>query len=72
MPLDVTVDHDRCVGSTMCVLTAPEVFRLDDAGQSTVRDAAAADRDTIVDAASQCPLEAITVADADTGEVLFP
>ena len=72
MGLEVTVDHDRCVGSTMCTLAAPAVFALDDAGQSVVRDATAASRATVVDAAAECPMEAISVRDDDTGEQLFP
>jgi ferredoxin len=70
--LDISVDHNRCVGSTMCVQFAPEVFALDGAGQSVVQDPGGATRDEIIDAASQCPMEAITVADAATGEELFP
>ena len=72
MALDITVDHDRCVGSTMCVLTADEVFALDEDGQSVVVDPDAASTATIVDAAAQCPMEAITVVDEETGDTLFP
>lgn len=72
MAIQVTVDHDRCVGSTMCVQIAGAVFSLDESGQSIVRDPSGADTDTIVDAASQCPMEAITVVDPASGETLFP
>ena len=72
MALHITVDHDRCVGSTMCVQIAGAVFSLDESGQSTVEDPTGADTDTIVDAASQCPMEAIPVIDSDSGENLFP
>lgn len=72
MALDISVNHDRCVGSTMCVLTAETVFALDDAGQSVVSDPDGADAATVVDAASQCPMEAITVVDEATGDTLFP
>ncbi|MGD2100597.1 MAG: ferredoxin [Acidimicrobiia bacterium] len=70
--LDVTVDHDLCVGSTMCTQFAEGVFDLNDEGQSVVTDPAGASREAIVDAASQCPMEAITVVDTATGERLFP
>ena len=56
----------------MCVQIAGAVFSLDESGQSIVQDPAAADTDTIVDAASQCPMEAITIVDAGSGETLFP
>lgn len=72
MALHITVDHDRCVGSTMCVQIAGAVFVLDASGQSVVEDPTGADTATIVDAASQCPMEAIEVVDSDTGEALFP
>lgn len=70
--LDISVNHNRCVGSTMCIQFAPEVFALDDAGQSVVTDPGGSARDQVLDAASQCPMEAITVVDATTGEELFP
>lgn len=70
--LNISVDHNRCVGSTMCVQFAPAVFALDDAGQSVVEDPGGSSRGQVIDAASQCPMEAITVVDAATGEELFP
>ena len=72
MSLTISIDHDRCAGITMCVQFAPGVFALDDAGQSVVTSADGAARDVIVDAASQCPMEAITVVDDATGETLVP
>ena len=50
MALDISVNHDRCVGSTMCVLTADAVFALDEDGQSVVTDPDGADTATVVDA----------------------
>lgn len=72
MSVRITVDHDRCVGSTMCVQIAEAVFSLDESGQSVVQDPTGAGTDTVVDAASQCPMEAITVVDTESGETLFP
>ncbi len=65
-----TVDLAKCVGSTLCVQIASDVFRLTENGQSeatTVGGCAA-----IMDAAEACPLMAITVTDAESGDVLFP
>ena len=70
--LEIRVDRDRCAGITMCVQFAPGVFGLDDEGQSMVLDADGAAREVVVDAASQCPMEAITVVDAGSGETLVP
>lgn len=72
MSLEVSVNQDRCAGITMCVQFAPGVFALDESGQSTVVDPSGADRDTLVDAAGQCPMEAVTVVDGETGETLVP
>ncbi len=71
-PLRISVDHNKCVGSTLCVLTSPSVFALDENGQSIVLDPAADTKERIVEAAEQCPMSAITVADAETGRRLFP
>ena len=71
MALDIQVSHDRCVGSQMCILTAGDTFELDDGGQAVVKDPEGDERDTVVDAAGQCPVEAITVKDPDTGEELY-
>jgi ferredoxin len=70
--LKITVDLDRCVGSTMCVYVAPDVFELDAKRQASVASPEGATTEVIVDAAAQCPMEAITVIDAATGQELFP
>lgn len=70
--LRIRVDHTRCVGSTMCVLTSPSVFALDEGGQSIVVDPEGDTEDGVLDAAEQCPMSAIVVEDAETGRTLFP
>lgn len=72
MSLRIWVDHDKCVGSTMCILTSPSVFALDEKRQSIVVDPAGDTEESVLDAAEQCPMSAITVEDAETGERLFP
>ena len=71
-PLRIHVDHAACVGNAMCVATAPGVFAHDDNRQSTVIDPAGADRETILAAAANCPVSAISVEEEATGEPLFP
>ena len=70
--LNVTVDHDLCVGNGQCVFLAPEVFRHNDARQSEAVDPAGAPEEGVLEAAGSCPTGAIAVADAATGEALFP
>lgn len=68
----IRVDHDRCVGSTLCVHFAPGVFALDDVGQSVVIDGEGEEADAIREAAHQCPQCAIVLEDAETGVRVFP
>jgi ferredoxin len=70
--LRVWVDHDVCVGNAMCETIAPKVFRLDDNRQSEVVDPSADSVEKILEAAENCPVSAIFVEDAETGEKLFP
>ena len=70
--LRVFVDHDKCVGSTMCIQFTPGVFALSTRRQAVVTDAAGDTPAKIREAAEQCPVSAIVLEDADTGERLFP
>lgn len=70
--LDVSVDHDICVGNGSCLRMAPRVFRHNDQRQSEVIDPAAGSERSILDAAANCPVGAIRVTMADSGEQLFP
>jgi ferredoxin len=66
--LVVRVDHDTCIGSAICAGTAPARFTLGaDRKSSPVAEQSEFD-ELIVDAAASCPMEAITVLDAETGE----
>ena len=68
--LTVTVDHDLCVGNGTCLLTAPTVFAHNAARQSEVINPSGASESIILTAAARCPVGAIRVADAETGERL--
>ena len=70
--LRISVDHDLCMGNGQCVFLAPEVFRHNANRQSEVVDAAGAPEETVLKAAGFCPTGAISVADARSGESLFP
>ena len=72
MPLRITVDHRLCVGNAQCVGLAPAVFRHNENRQSEVVDPDGAPADLLLRAASYCPTGAIEVADAETGEILYP
>ncbi len=70
--LKVWVDHQACVGNAMCESIAPKVFKLNDDRQSEVVDPAGDSEAKILEAAENCPVSAIFVEDAETGEQLFP
>ena len=69
--IGVSVNHNKCVGSQICVILNPEVFTLNEEGQSTVI-AVNDDVARIIYTAEQCPQSAIVVEKADSGERLFP
>ena len=70
--LRVRVDHAVCVGNAMCTAIAPGVFTLNDDRQSHVVNPAGETEERILEAAENCPVSAILVENADTGERLFP
>ncbi len=66
------VDHTKCVGSTICTQIAPKVFALNENRQSTVIRPDGDTADRIRKAASECPVSAIVLVDAQSGERVFP
>ncbi len=71
--MKITVDLNKCNDHGQCVYSAPEVFELDDRGELSFR-ARAKDiyhsgeldeslRDSIEDAADNCPTQAIEIED---------
>ncbi len=70
--LKVWVDPQACVGNAMCESIAPRVFRLKEDRQSEAVDPAGDTEAKILEAAENCPVSAIFVEDAETGERLFP
>ena len=67
----IEVDRELCFGFGDCVDTAPKVFALDEHDKAIVIDPDGASFDRIVEAAQNCPVDAITITDAD-GVQLYP
>ena len=64
----IKVDPAVCQGSGLCAGIAPEHFEVgDDYRSRPLREVVDANED-VRDAAECCPLEAITLTDADTGQ----
>jgi ferredoxin len=67
----IEVDRTLCFGFGDCVDTAPGVFALDDEEKAIVLDPDADDLDLILEAAQNCPVDAIIVTD-DQGDQIYP
>ena len=65
------VDRELCYGFGDCVDSLPDVFALDDSDTAIVLDPDAAGIEEIMEAAQNCPVDAIIVTDED-GEQLYP
>jgi ferredoxin len=59
--LHIRVDHNKCVGNAMCVTFATQVFALNDNRQSEVVNPAGDTEEKVLEAAENCPVEAITI-----------
>ncbi|MCH8898050.1 MAG: ferredoxin [Chloroflexi bacterium] len=70
--LKITVNPNVCVGNAMCETYATHTFALNDDRQSSVINSEGDPEELVLEAAENCPVSAITVEDADTGEQLFP
>lgn len=68
----IEVDRDLCVGDGACVNEAPQTFEMDDESIAIVRDPAGNSPDEILAAAQSCPVDAIILTDAETGEKVWP
>ena len=70
--ISVSVDHDICVGNAMCITIATKAFELNAERQAVGANPDGDTEELILEAAENCPVAAITVTDADSGEQLFP
>jgi ferredoxin len=69
--MKVKVDRELCIGVSNCVALAPTVFRLDDQNKVVVVDPDSVDEETLMEAAKNCPENAIIIEDGD-GNQLYP
>lgn len=68
----ITINPFKCVGSTMCIQSAPRAFKLNERKQSSVNDPTGETLAKLREAAEQCPMGAIRIEDVETGKVIFP
>jgi len=70
--LIITIDRDACAACDICRETAPNTFEIDAEAKARVVNPDGDPRDVVLKAADNCPMLAITVRDAPTGEQLVP
>lgn len=68
----VEVDRSVCIGSGMCIGSAPNDFKLDSGRQSHPTADLLDSSEAIMEAAESCPVEAISIVAVESGETLFP
>jgi ferredoxin len=67
----ITVDKGTCIGSAVCVGTAPNRFTLNGPTSEPINTEVDPDED-VLGAAESCPMEAIRVVEIGSGKVLAP
>jgi ferredoxin len=67
----VTVSEE-CIGAASCIGIAPKRFALGDDGWSHPTSDPIEEDDAVLDAVASCPMEAISVHNAQTGELIEP
>jgi ferredoxin len=63
-----TIDESTCIAQGDCVDLAPEVFELVDCA----RVIGTGPDDLVLAAAKECPVEAITIVDSESGAQVYP
>lgn len=69
--LRVAIDRTLCVGFGDCITESPGAFRLDEEGVAVFDAPASVSADALLRACRACPVDAITVHDAE-GRRLIP
>jgi ferredoxin len=69
--LTIRIDRTLCVGFGDCIEEAPETFVLDDEGLVRFRDAAALpERERLIRACDVCPVDALSILDAEDRSIV--
>lgn len=68
----VLINRDACVSDKLCWDKAPDVFEFDDEDKPFVKDANTKWPENLLWLAKNCPVDALTIIDAETGEKVWP
>lgn len=66
----IEVDADLCAGSGICAVAAPGYFEMGEGHVARPVAVVTEAADEVLEAAENCPVDAIVVYDADTGEAV--
>jgi uncharacterized Fe-S cluster protein YjdI len=68
----VFIDRELCVSDRLCQDKAPDVFEYDDEDKPVIKDENTAWPANLVWIAKHCPVQAVRIIDAETGEQVWP
>ena len=68
----IEIDRDLCVGDGACCNEAPQTYEMDDENIAIVTNPEGNTPEEIMNGAQSCPVDAVILHDADTGEKLWP
>lgn len=68
----IETDRDACIGDRLCCEEAPGTFDVDEEGKVVIINPEGDLPEYVLAAARSCPLEAIILRDAETGEQVWP
>ncbi len=68
----IEVDPELCIGDQACCADAPDTFEMSDDDIAVVKDPEGNAPDEILNAAQNCPTDAIILHDEESGEKVWP
>ncbi|MBK9128957.1 MAG: ferredoxin [Phycisphaerales bacterium] len=68
----IEIDRNLCIGDGACVGEAPNTFEMDADNIAIVKDVGGHTDEEILQAAQVCPVDAIILTDANSGEKVWP
>jgi ferredoxin len=72
MPAWQVTVNDECIAAASCLAIAPKRFTLGDDGRSHPTSPLIEEDAAVLDAVASCPMEAISVHNAETGALIDP
>ena len=68
--LRIRIDRSLCVGFGDCIELAPDAFQLDEEGVAVFLHPECANREQLLTACDECPVDAITVWDEQEKQII--